>query len=126
MCRNIWIKSIAGGETITIEEILALEEGQTFDRKSIRIDAKTLAEPLCAFANADGGIIAIGITNSKRQIEGVDGDISKLNDLLRVPLDYCNPTVEVRTEMVPCRDLRRSPFSRQEKHKDSISFRNIA
>ena len=90
---------------MTIEEILALEEGQTFDRKSIRIDAKTLAEPLCAFANADGGIIAIGITNSKRQIEGVDGDISKLNDLLRVPLDYCNPTVEVRTELVPCNDM---------------------
>lgn len=90
---------------MTIEEILALEEGQTFDRKSIRIDAKTLAEPLCAFANADGGIIAIGITNSKRQIEGVDGDIAKLNDLLRVPLDYCNPTVEVRTEMVPCNDM---------------------
>lgn len=90
---------------MTIEEILALEEGQTFDRKSIRIDAKTLAEPLCAFANADGGIIAIGITNSKRQIEGVDGDIAKLNDLLRVPLDYCNPTVEVRTELVPCNDM---------------------
>ena len=90
---------------MTIEEILELEEGQTFDRKSIRIDAKTLAEPLCAFANADGGIIAIGITNSKKQIEGVDGDISKLNDLLRVPLDYCNPTVEVRTEMVPCKDM---------------------
>ena len=90
---------------MTIEEILVQEEGQTFDRKSIRIDPKTLAEPLCALANADGGIIAIGITNSKRQIEGIDGDISKLNDLLRVPLDYCNPTVEVRTELVPCNDM---------------------
>lgn len=90
---------------MTIEEILALEEGQTFDRKSIRIDAKTLAEPVCAFANADGGIIAIGITNTKKQIEGVDGNFSKLNDLLRVPIDYCNPTVEVRTEMIPCKDM---------------------
>ena len=90
---------------MTIEEILALEEGQTFDRKSIRIDAKTLAEPLCAFANSDGGIIAIGITNTKKQIEGVDGNLSKLNDLLRVPIDYCNPTVEVRTEMIPCIDM---------------------
>lgn len=59
-----------GGEIMTIEEILALEESQTFDRKSIRIDAKTLAEPLCAFANADGGIIAIGITNTKKHIAG--------------------------------------------------------
>ena len=90
---------------MTIEEILAMEEGQTFDRKSIRIDAKTLAEPLCAFANADGGIIAIGITNTKRLLEGVDGDLAKLNDLLRVPIDFCNPTVEVQTEMVPCKDM---------------------
>ncbi len=90
---------------MTIEEILALEEGQTFDRKSIRIVAKALAESLCAFANADGGIIAIGISNSKKKIEGVDNNVSKLNDLLRVPIDFCSPTVEVRTEKVPCKDM---------------------
>jgi len=36
---------------------------------------------------------------------GVDNNPSKLNDLLRVPIDYCNPTVEVKTELVPCKDL---------------------
>jgi len=88
-----------------IEEIIAMEESQTFDRKSVRIEAKNLAELLCAFANADGGIIAVGITNTKKQIEGVDGQQTKLNDLLRAPIDYCNPTVAVTTKFTPCKDM---------------------
>ena len=90
---------------MTIEELLDREEGQTFDRKSVKIEPKALADPICAFANADGGVLAIGITNSKRDIEGVDYEIDKLNEILRVPLDFCNPTVEVNTEMVPCIDI---------------------
>lgn len=43
---------------MTIEQILQLEEGQTFDRKSINIAATDLASTICAFANADGGIMA--------------------------------------------------------------------
>ncbi len=54
-----------------------------------------------AFANAYGGTIAIGITDKTRTIEGVDFETEKLNDLLRVPFDYCNPTVKVEIERVP-------------------------
>ena len=90
---------------MTIEEILATEEGQVFERKSIKIDPKALSEPICAFANADGGILAVGITNTKRDVEGVDFNIEKLNEILRVPLDYCNPSIAVMTEMVPCTDM---------------------
>ena len=46
---------------MTIEEILSKEENQTFDRKSINISPKDLAIPIVAFANADGGDIAIGM-----------------------------------------------------------------
>lgn len=91
---------------MTIEQILQLEEGQTFDRKSINIAATDLASTICAFANADGGDIAVGITNQKRLIEGVDFEMDKLNELLRAPLDYCSPTVEVETEYVPCVDMK--------------------
>lgn len=91
---------------MTIEQILQLEEGQTFDRKSINIAATDLASTICAFANADGGDIAVGITNQKRLIEGVDFKMDKLNELLRAPLDYCSPTVEVETEYVPCVDMK--------------------
>jgi ATP-dependent DNA helicase RecG len=31
---------------------------------------------------------------------------SQLNELLRAPLDYCSPTVEIETEYVPCVDMK--------------------
>ena len=46
---------------MTLEEIISKEEKQVFDRKSADIDAKALAITIVAFANADGGDIAIGI-----------------------------------------------------------------
>ena len=69
---------------MTIEEILSMEENQIFDRKSINISPKDLAIPIVAFANADGGDIAIGITDRTRRIEGIDFETKKLNELLRV------------------------------------------
>lgn len=52
-----------------INDILALEESQTFDRKSININPKDFAIPLIAFANADGGMIAVGISDKTKRIE---------------------------------------------------------
>ena len=45
---------------MTIAQICGAVESPLFDRKSARIDAKTLAIHLIAFANADGGMIAVG------------------------------------------------------------------
>ena len=95
-----------GGEILTIEEVKEKDEKQIFDRKSIQIDPKALAIPHVAFANADGGTIAIGITDKTRTIEGVDFETEKLNELLRVPYEYCNPTVKVEIERVPCVDSK--------------------
>lgn len=91
---------------MTIEEVLSIEEMQIFDRKSVNIDPKALAIPIIAFANADGGTVAIGISDKTRRIEGVDYDIQKLNELLRVPFDFCIPTVKVEIEKVPCTDYK--------------------
>ena len=60
---------------MTIEEVLAVEEMQVFDRKSVPIAPKVLAITIIAFANADGGTVAIGISDKTRRIEGVDYDI---------------------------------------------------
>ena len=89
---------------VNINEVLQFEEKQIFDRKSIYIVPKALAISVVAFANADGGIIAIGISDKARRIEGVDFETQKLNDLLRVPFDFCAPTVKVEIESVPCVD----------------------
>ena len=89
---------------MTIQEITTRKEDQTFDCKSIQIDPKALAVPIVAFANADGGVIAIGVSDKTRKIEGIDQHTEKLNELLRVPFDFCNPSVPVTCSYLPCTD----------------------
>jgi len=87
-----------------LQEIRTRKEDQTFDFKSIQIAPKALAITIVAFANADGGDIAIGVSDKTRMIEGVDQHTEKLNELLRVPLDFCNPSVTITSELLPCTD----------------------
>lgn len=88
----------------TIEDIRTGKEGQTFDLKSIQIDPKALAIPIVAMANADGGMLAIGISDKTRRIEGVNQHTAKLNELLRVPFDFCNPSIPVACRYMDCID----------------------
>ncbi len=90
---------------MTIEVIQALKESQTFDCKSIQINPKALAIPIVAMTNADGGVLAIGVSDKTRRIEGIDGNEERLNELLRVPFDFCNPSVKVLCEYLPCIDF---------------------
>ena len=87
---------------MTIKEVLEKDEKQIFDRKSINIKPADLSDTICAFANADGGTVAIGISDKTRRIEGVDYHTEQLNEILRTPIDFCNPTVPITTEMVEC------------------------
>ena len=89
---------------MTIQKIQTRKEDQTFDCKSIQIAPKVLAVSIVALANADGGTIAIGVSDKTRKIEGVDQHTEKLNELLRVPLDFCNPSVPITSELLPCTD----------------------
>ena len=89
---------------MTIEEIKTRKEDQTFDCKSIMIEPKALAVPIVAMANADGGVLAIGVSDRTRSIEGVDGHTDRLNELLRVPFDFCIPSVAVSCSYLPCVD----------------------
>ena len=88
----------------TIEKIRLMPEGQTFDCKSILIEPKALANTIVAMANADGGMIAVGISDKTRRIEGIDQDKAHLNEILRTPFDFCVPTISVTTEFMPCQD----------------------
>jgi len=80
-----------------------MRENQTFDRKSIRIEPKALATPFVAFANADGGTLAIGIKDNG-EIEGIKGHEGKINEILRVGYDFCKPTIKVEFETLDCID----------------------
>ena len=89
---------------MTIQEIQIRKEDQTFDCKSIQVEPKALAVPIVAMANADGGVLAIGVSDKTRTIEGVDQQTDKLNELLRVPFDFCNPSIPVTCSYLPCTD----------------------
>ena len=84
-----------------IKTLTTSPEGQTFDRKSARIDPKGLAVVLTAMANADGGTVAVGIEDNGI-ITGIDRYIVNVNDLLRVPMDYCVPKINVHPEYIEC------------------------
>ena len=65
------------------------EEGQYFDRKSARIKPKDIARHLVAFANGNGGELAIGIEDDG-EISGFDyPQANSLNDFLDIPFTYC-------------------------------------
>ena len=89
---------------MTIDEIISRKEDQTFDCKSIQIAPKALAVPIVAMANADGGVLAIGVSDKTRRIEGINQHTKQLNELLRVPMDFCIPSVRVRYDYLPCVD----------------------
>ena len=94
---------------IDIATILSMEESQTFDRKSVNISPRDFSNHVCAFANADGGIIVVGISDKTKRIEGVDNKERQVNELLRVPMDFCIPTVPFAHEFVECIDSNGKP-----------------
>ena len=89
---------------MTVQEIQTATEFQIFDRKSARIDAKTLAITIIAFANADGGTIALGVEDDGA-LTGVDGRLDHLNELLRASFDYCIPSVQTNLEYLEVTDV---------------------
>ena len=70
-------------------DLLALPEGQYFERKSGRISAKDLAIPLVAMANAEGGALVVGLHNGV--VEGVDP--RRVNALRQAAMDHTAPPV---------------------------------
>jgi ATP-dependent DNA helicase RecG len=75
-------------------------EGQWFDRKSIRVQPRALAEAEVAFANAEGGVIVVGISNG--QVEGTDARPERVNELMQAAVDFTVPPVRARSRRVAC------------------------
>ena len=69
-----------------IDDLLDLPEGQAFDCKRVEIKPTKVLETLCAFANSQGGTIALGIddpqkVDREKRIVGVDAQESFLSEL---------------------------------------------
>jgi ATP-dependent DNA helicase RecG len=91
-----------------LKELCSRKESQTYDRKSARKEPKGLSNHIVAFANADGGTLVIGIEDDGT-VTGIDGYQKNVNDILRVPFDFCRPSVRVATETIPCTDKNGKP-----------------
>lgn len=79
-----------------------LPEDQWFERKSARIGARELAQAMCAFANAEGGTIVVGLHDGK--VEGVKGHPKHVNALRQASMDFTTPPVRVHADQVACVD----------------------
>ena len=81
-----------------------LPEDQWFERKSARIAPRDLANSLIGMANADGGVVVVGLRAGS--VEGTDRTPAKRNDLMQAGLDHCEPPVRVNHLLVGCRNDR--------------------
>ena len=93
---------------MTIEELCTQTEKQQFDRKSARISAAAIAIPIIAFANADGGLLAIGIEDNG-DITGIDNFTANVNEIMRASYDFCIPSIFIEKEVVDCIDNKGNP-----------------
>jgi ATP-dependent DNA helicase RecG len=75
-------------------------ESQWFDRKSARVKPRELADAMVAFANAEGGLIAVGIWGGA--IEGMGPDERLHNGWRQAGRDFARPPVPAHFEVVPC------------------------
>jgi ATP-dependent DNA helicase RecG len=80
--------------------LLGLAEDQWFDRKSTRTPPKELAIALVAFANAEGGVVVLGLHGGK--VEGFSSAGNRINELRQAAIDFTVPPVRSTVEEVEC------------------------
>lgn len=80
--------------------LLRLPEDQWFERKSSRVKPRRLADALVGFANAEGGIVVVGLSDGR--IEGTDGIDRARNELMQAPVDFVDPPARVTTRLQSC------------------------
>jgi ATP-dependent DNA helicase RecG len=80
--------------------LLRLPEDQWFDRKSSRISGRDLADVLIGFANAEGGLVVIGLWGGR--VEGVGSMANRQNAWRQAAADFTLPTVPARPRLVEC------------------------
>ena len=86
---------------LTLEYLIHEHENKYFDRKSAKIRPADLAPLISAFANADGGTIVLGISNTNRTLEGIAlAGEDRINDFLNAPKDCCKPMPNYHEEFL--------------------------
>lgn len=87
--------------SITLAKLQSDPESQYFDRKSQRLACKDFAHHLSAFANASGGVVAIGIEDNG-EITGVTDE--KENEFRKTAFEFLRVPPQYQTEKISCQD----------------------
>lgn len=88
--------------------LLDLDEDQWFDRKGIRTAPRDVAKVLVAFANAEGGTLAIGVSR-QAGLGGLATDSRRENELRQAAIDLTEPLVPHKVHSVRCENQDGEP-----------------
>lgn len=87
--------------------LLGIPEDQWLERKSARVSARALADTLIGFANADGGLVIVGLHDDK--VEGINDHPARQNEHLQANLDFCVPPVQAEVRYADCINEKGAP-----------------
>ncbi len=88
-------------------ELAGLPEDQWLERKSSRIAPRDLANTLIGFANADGGVVVVGLSDG--EVEGTNGNLERRNSQFQANVDFCVPPVRAKNRLIDCIDSHGEP-----------------
>lgn len=83
-------------------ELAQIPEDQWLERKSSRIAPRELANALIGLANADGGVVVVGLSDG--EVEGTNDNLERRNSQMQANIDFCVPPVRAKHRLVDCAD----------------------
>ena len=92
--------------SLTLEYVSKGQENLYLERKSAKVSLQDLANEIASFANANGGTLVVGISDSGI-IEGFNFcGTKKLNECEKVVTNYLKPTPICKCELVPIKNYK--------------------
>ncbi len=84
---------------MSIAKLLKADEGKTLEFKQDLSSPKNLLKTLVAFANTAGGKVVIGVTDTTRELVGVDNPLDEEERLCNLIADSISPRLVPNVEM---------------------------
>jgi ATP-dependent DNA helicase RecG len=107
MPKDTVVAALSAGGRAAGRALLDLPEDQWYERKGIRDRADAIADTLIAFANAEGGVLVVGLHGGT--VEGVDAAPRRVNEIRQAAIDFTVPPLTAVVSEVPCRRADGSP-----------------
>jgi len=94
-------------EDDVLETFRRRAEDQWFERKCPRITGRALADVMAGFANAEGGLIVLGIQDGA--LEGISALPGRVNEWRQAAVDFTEPPVRHRITTIACSNTAGQP-----------------